>query len=171
MSSVNDAKLDFYSRSVAHVLSQDRLFIADHLELSLANGSAFHFGFTIGPKKVSFFNTLFTSRSSSQVLLQLKEDSIYSGGVAMSFFSANRAINKNDPPFTDSSSGVTEDTVGTTIRNITLLGTTDKKEVSQQGEGFNIIFKPLTVYVFSVTNQDPTDSMDFDLQLSAGVSD
>jgi len=171
MSSINDAKLDFYSRSVAHVLIKDRLFIADHLQLSLGNGSTFNFGFTTGTKKSSFFELSFASRSSSQVLLQLKEDSVYSGGVAMSFFSANRAINKNDPPFTDSSSGVSEDTVGTTIRNMTLLGSTDKKEVEDSGGKFSIIFKPLSVYVFSVTNQDPTDSMDFDLQLSAGVSD
>ncbi len=169
MSQISDAKLDFYSGSVIHALAQDRLFIADHLTLSLANGATYDFGMVVGDKPAAFYEVEIATRSSSQVAIVLKEGGAYSGGVDMEFFSANRVLNANLPPFSDFKSAVTEDTIGAPIRNRTLLGSTDKKETAREAEGFRMILRPLTVYVLSITNQDPTDAMDFDMKLAVGV--
>ncbi len=170
MSTLPDASLNYFAGSIAHFLAQDRLFLADQVVQALASGGGiYNFGLTTDSQVVSFLKFGLVTRGSDQVLVEIKEDAAYSAGAPWQFFNANRSLNNIFTPFTDTKINVTEDTPGLTIKRQTLLGSTDKKITSEQETGLDLILKPLTSYILSFTNQDATDSVDLDIQLTVGA--
>jgi len=50
MSSLNDARFNYFVGSASHILAEDRMFVGDVFEPNLPNGSTLSLGFTTGDK-------------------------------------------------------------------------------------------------------------------------
>jgi len=83
----------------------------------------------------------------------------------------NRALNIINPPFVSSFQGVTIDTPGLRIRRLTILGSTNKKNVTSANQGVGMLLAANTVYYFNITNNDATDNADYDLQMTVASGD